>query len=92
MYTVRPCFIHTSHAVPLPCHDHAVLKVTSHCYARFAAGERHGMCELASENGRVGAGERHGMCELASENGRVGAGERHGMCESALIPLLFESV
>jgi len=25
IYTVRPCLIHTCHAVPLPCSDHAVL-------------------------------------------------------------------
>jgi hypothetical protein len=25
IYTVRPCLIHTCHAAPLPCSDHAVL-------------------------------------------------------------------
>jgi hypothetical protein len=25
IYTVRPCLIHTYHAVPMPCSDHAVL-------------------------------------------------------------------
>jgi hypothetical protein len=25
IYTVRPCMIHTSHAAPMPCSDHAVL-------------------------------------------------------------------
>ena len=25
IYTVRPCLIHTCHAVPMPCSDHAVL-------------------------------------------------------------------
>jgi hypothetical protein len=48
IYTVRPCLIHTCHAVPLPCHEYAVLKATSQGHGRFAAGERYGMCELAS--------------------------------------------
>src|SRR5215475_13680070 len=25
LYTVRPCLIHTCHAAPMPCSDHAVL-------------------------------------------------------------------
>jgi hypothetical protein len=37
-----------SHAVPLPCHEYTVLKATSQGHGSFAAGERHGMCELAS--------------------------------------------
>jgi hypothetical protein len=40
--------IHTSHAVPLPYHEYAFLKSTSEGHGRFAAGERHGMCELES--------------------------------------------
>jgi hypothetical protein len=39
-----PC---RSHAVPLPCHEYAVLKATSQGHGRVAAGERHDMCELA---------------------------------------------
>jgi hypothetical protein len=53
-----------SHAVSLPYHEHAVLKATSQGHGRIATGERHGndmgkawkrhgMCKLASENGRV---------------------------------------
>jgi hypothetical protein len=40
IYTVRPCLIHTCHAVPLPCHDHAVLNATSpgHSTARHESG------------------------------------------------------
>jgi hypothetical protein len=34
-----------SHAVSLPYHEHAVLKTTSQGHGRFAAGERHDMCE-----------------------------------------------
>jgi hypothetical protein len=78
---------------------YAVLKATSQSHGRVAAGERHGMCDLASavqrwyvgenaESGRVAAGERHGICELAFNDGRGTAMERDGMCESALI-LLF---
>jgi hypothetical protein len=38
------------HVMPLPCHatEHALLKATSLGHGRVAAGERHGMCELAS--------------------------------------------
>jgi hypothetical protein len=48
IYTVRPGLIHTCHAFPLPRHEYAVVKATSQGHGRFAAGERHGMCELAS--------------------------------------------
>jgi hypothetical protein len=44
IYTLRPCLIHTFHAAPVPCHDHAVLKATSQCHGTA----RHGMCELSS--------------------------------------------
>jgi hypothetical protein len=50
IYTVRPCLIHTYHAIthaaPLPCSDHAVLTATSRPW-HSTAGARHGMCELA---------------------------------------------
>jgi len=29
IYTVRPCLIHTCHAMPMPCSDHAVLLKTT---------------------------------------------------------------
>jgi hypothetical protein len=40
IYTVRPCLIHTCHAIPLPCHGHAILKATSqgHGTARHESG------------------------------------------------------
>jgi hypothetical protein len=40
IYTARQCLIHTCHAAPVPCHDHAVLKVTSrgHGTARHGCG------------------------------------------------------
>jgi hypothetical protein len=34
IYTVRPCLIHTCHAVPLPCHEYAFLKATSQDHGR----------------------------------------------------------
>jgi hypothetical protein len=45
-YALGP--IHTYHAFPLPCHEYAVLKATFQGHGRVAAGERHGMRELAS--------------------------------------------
>jgi hypothetical protein len=91
IYSVRPCLIHTYHAVPLPFHEYAVLKATSQGHSRFAAGSRQGRC-------REIAWERYDMCELTSAvqrrhlddlsafgtvgewqgSGRVAAGERHG--------------
>jgi hypothetical protein len=44
IYTVRPCLIHTCHAMPcpaMPCHDHAVLKATSQ--GQGTARHGHGM-------------------------------------------------
>jgi hypothetical protein len=39
IYTVRPCLIHTCHAMPMPCSDHAVL---------LKATAQHGRRETAS--------------------------------------------
>jgi hypothetical protein len=52
-----------THVMPFPCH--AMNMPFWKRLLKAAAGERHGMCELVSENGRVVAWERHGMCELA---------------------------
>jgi hypothetical protein len=41
IYTVRPCLIHTCHAAPMPCHDHAVLKASSQDHG--TARHWHGM-------------------------------------------------
>jgi hypothetical protein len=38
IYTVRPCLIHTCHATPMPCSDHAV---------HFKATAQHGRREMA---------------------------------------------
>jgi hypothetical protein len=40
--------LYRSHAVPLPCHKYVVLKATSQGRGKVAAGEWHGMLELAS--------------------------------------------
>ena len=42
IYTVRPCLIHTCHAAPMPCSDHAVL---------LKATAQHGRRETASACG-----------------------------------------
>jgi hypothetical protein len=85
---VRPCLIHICHAVPLPCHEYAVLKANSQGHGRFAATERHGMCELASavQRRHVGDLPAFGTDGEWQGRGRVAVGERHGMCESALRP------
>jgi hypothetical protein len=41
---LRPCLIHTCHAAPGPCHDHAVLKATFQGHGTA----RHGIYELPS--------------------------------------------
>jgi hypothetical protein len=76
IYTVRPCLIHTCHAVPLPCHDHTVLKSTSQGYGRFAAGEQHGI-DIESMNWHqriAGSWQGNGMMGELDFNA---AGERH---------------
>ena len=66
IYTVRPCLIHTCHAMPMPCSDHAdLLKATAQhglLYGRAVALSRtatseHGKCEsdtaaLCKSNGK----------------------------------------
>jgi hypothetical protein len=62
--TVRPCLIHTCHAVPIPFPCHATtmpfwkrpLKATAQRGMR-AAWEWHGMCELASTSHRRHVGD-----------------------------------
>jgi hypothetical protein len=77
---------HTCHAVPLPCNEYAVLKASSQGHGRFAAGERHGMCELASAVQRRHVGDLPTFGTVGEWHGsdRVVAWERHGMFESAL--------
>jgi hypothetical protein len=49
IYTVQPCLIHTCHVVPLPYHDHAVLKATFQGHGTV----RHGngmVCAISNGN------------------------------------------
>jgi hypothetical protein len=50
IYTVRPCLIHTHHAVPMPwiCLSESDLSSPRQGRGRVTAWEQHGMCELAS--------------------------------------------
>ena len=97
IYTVRPCLIHTYHAMSMPCSDHTVLfKATARPSRRLCCG--------IEKNGVVGAWYGHDMVSvnqtrphcvnqmgkthskpLAARHGM--AGERHGhgmlMYESA---------
>jgi hypothetical protein len=80
IYTMRPCLIHSCHAVTLSCHKYAVLKATSQGHGRVAAGERHGMCELAStvQIRHVGDLPAFGTFGEWQGSGRIATGERHG--------------
>jgi hypothetical protein len=57
IYIVGPCLIHTYRAVSLPCLEYAAPKATSQDHGRVAAGERCGMCELASAVQRQHVGD-----------------------------------
>ena len=61
IYTVRPCLIHTCHAMPMPCSDHAVLlKATTQHGRRETAM----LCCGLKKNGMVGARHGHGMASV----------------------------
>jgi hypothetical protein len=51
IYTVQPCLIHTCHAMPMPCSDHAVLLTARPC------------CGL-EKNGMVGTWHGHAMASV----------------------------
>jgi hypothetical protein len=60
IYTVRPCLIHTCHAAPMPCSDHAILlkiKWERHILNTYRLG--------TARHGRGTAWARHAMCESA---------------------------
>ena len=68
IYTVRPCLIHTCHA--MPCTDHAVLLKAT---AQHGRRETAVLCSGLEKNGKVGAW--HGKCEsdtaaLCKSNGK----------------------
>ena len=62
IYTVRPCLIHTCHAMPMPCSDHAVLLKAT---AQHGRRETAVLCCGLEKNGMVGAwhGQWNGKCE-----------------------------
>ena len=67
IYTVRQCLIHTSHATPMPCSDHAVLlKATvRHCTARHGRLSTDVLCCGLEKNGKFRAWY---VCGMASVN------------------------
>ena len=92
IYTVRTCLIHTCHAMPMPCSDHAVLLKAT---AQHSRRETAVLCCGLEKNGTVGAW--HGMTSvnqtrphcvnqmgkthsksLAARHGRGTAWARHG--------------
>ena len=94
IYTVRPCLIHTCHAMPMPCSDHAVLLKAT---AQHGRRETAVLCCGLEKNGMVGAWHGHGMASvnqtrphcvnqmgkthskpLAARHGRGTAWARHG--------------
>jgi hypothetical protein len=56
---VRPCLIHTCHAVPLQCHEYAFLNATSQGHGRFMA------VSWQDRGGRVMACWWH-VCDLSA--------------------------
>ena len=91
-YTVRPCLIHTCHAMPMPCSDHAVLlKATAqHGRAvvalRRTAWSEHGMGMAWHSMASVNQTRPHCVNQmgkthskhLAARHGSGTAWERHG--------------
>ena len=108
IYTVRPCLIHTCHAMPMPCFDHAVLlKATVQherrpCCAvalRSTAWSAHGMASVNQTRPHCinQMGKTHSK-PLAARHGRGTAWARYAMCESAFklkfrdLPTTFHSL
>ena len=101
IYTVRPCLIHTFHAMPMPYSDHAVLLKATAQHGRLSTAV---LCCVLEKNGMFRAWHGHGMASvnqtrphrvnqmgnthskpLAARHGRGTAWARHAMCESALL-------
>ena len=61
IYTVRPCLIHTCHAMPMPCSDHAVLDKAT---AQHGRRERAVLCCGLEKNGIFGAWHGHGLASV----------------------------
>jgi len=58
IYTVRPCLIHTYHAMPMPCCDHAALLKATVQHGRLSTAV---LCCGLEKNGMVGAWHWHGI-------------------------------
>ena len=70
IYTVRPCLIHTYHAMPMPCSNNAVLLKATAQHDRLSTAV---LCCGLEKNDMVGAW--HGKCEsdmavLCKSNGK----------------------
>ena len=61
IYTVRPCLIHTCHAMPMPCSDNAVLLKATAQHGSLSTAVL--CCEL-EKKGMVGAWHGHGMATV----------------------------
>ena len=88
--TVRPCLIHTCHAAPMPCSDHAVL---------CCGLEKNGMVRAWHGRGMASVNQTRPHCAnqmgnthskpLAARHGRGTSWARHAMCVNR--PLYFHS-
>ena len=103
----RRDLIHTYHAMPVPCPDHAVLLKATAEHDRLSTAV---LCCGLEKNGMVGAWNGYGMASvnqtrphcvnqmgkthskhLATRHGRGKAWTRRAMCKSAFSYLLFIS-
>ena len=101
IYTVLPCLIHTCHAMPMPCSDHAVLLKATAQHGRLSTAV---LCRGLEKNGMFGAWHERGMASvnqtqlhcvnqmgkthsksLAARHGRGTAWARHAIGESAFM-------
>ena len=85
IYTVRTCLIHTCHAAPMPCSDHAVLlKATARPSLDCCDLEKNGMVRAWHRSGMASVNQTRTHCvnqmgKTHSKPLRHGmAGERHG--------------
>ena len=107
IYTVRPCLIHTYHAMPCLCHAPTMPFFSRPQHS--TAVSRRPCCGL-EKNGMVRAWHGHGMASvnqtrphcvnqmgkthskpLAARHGRGTAWARHAMCESAFSTLIVNN-
>ena len=72
IYTVRPCLIHTCHAMPMPCSNHAVLLKATTQYGRNMATVNQTRPHCVNQMGKT-----HSKA-LAAQPGRETSWVRHG--------------